>query len=86
MEGILCSSLSRSFVVSTHLLPTKATKYASKEAGTLREAALSMLLHYPYICTRYEMIVHQHHYYMLSEYVSNVQMLDYIIGHGRLKE
>lgn len=45
-----------------------------------------MLLHYPYICTRYEMIVHQHHYYMLSEYVSNVQMLDYIIGHGRLKE
>ena len=33
-----------------------------------------------------EMIVHQHHYYMVFEYVSGGQMLDYIIAHGRLRE
>jgi serine/threonine protein kinase KIN1/2 len=70
----------------TQDITTKAPKYASKEAGTLLEAVLLMLLHYPYICTRYNMIVHQHHYYMVFEYVSDIQMLDYIIGHSRLKE
>jgi len=33
-----------------------------------------------------ELIVHQHHYYMVSEYVNGGQMLDYIISHGRLRE
>ncbi|THG96595.1 hypothetical protein EW026_g5259 [Hermanssonia centrifuga] len=64
----------------------QATKDASKEIRTLREAALSMLLHHPYICGMREMIVHQHHYYMVSEYVNGGQMLDYIISHGRLRE
>ena len=45
-----------------------------------------MLLHHPYICGMREMIVHQHHYYMVFEYVSGGQMLDYIISHGRLRE
>jgi hypothetical protein len=67
-------------------IETKGPKYPSKEVRTLREAALSTLLHHPYICAMHEMIVHQHHYYMVLEYVSDVQMLDYIIGHGRLKE
>ncbi|KAF7290694.1 Non-specific serine/threonine protein kinase [Mycena indigotica] len=61
-------------------------KDASKEIRTLREAALSMLLHHPYICGMREMIVHQHHYYMVFEYVNGGQMLDYIISHGRLRE
>ncbi|KAK7039387.1 Non-specific serine/threonine protein kinase [Favolaschia claudopus] len=61
-------------------------KDASKETRTLREAALSMLLHHPYICGMREMIVHQHHYYMVFEYVNGGQMLDYIIAHGRLRE
>lgn len=64
----------------------QANKDASKEIRTLREAALSMLLHHPYICGMREMIVHQHHYYMVSEYVSGGQMLDYIISHGKLRE
>ncbi len=64
----------------------QASKDASKEIRTLREAALSMLLHHPYICGMREMIVHQHHYYMVFEYVSGGQMLDYIISHGRLRE
>ena len=63
-----------------------AAKDASKEVRTLREAALSMLLHHPYICGMREMIVHQHHYYMVFEYVNGGQMLDYIISHGRLRE
>jgi serine/threonine protein kinase len=33
-----------------------------------------------------EMIVHQHHYYMVFEYINGGQMLDYIISHGRLRE
>ncbi|KII84894.1 hypothetical protein PLICRDRAFT_45728 [Plicaturopsis crispa FD-325 SS-3] len=64
----------------------QASKDASKETRTLREAALSMLLHHPYICGMREMIVHQHHYYMVFEYVNGGQMLDYIISHGRLRE
>lgn len=67
-------------------LAKQASKDASKEIRTLREAALSMLLHHPYICGMREMIVHQHHYYMVFEYVNGGQMLDYIISHGRLRE
>lgn len=64
----------------------QASKDASKEIRTIREAALSQLLYHPYICGMREMIIHQHHYYMVSEYVSGGQMLDYIISHGRLRE
>ncbi|OCH90369.1 Pkinase-domain-containing protein [Obba rivulosa] len=64
----------------------QASKDASKEIRIMREAALSMLLHHPYICGMREMIVHQHHYYMVQEYVNGGQMLDYIISHGRLRE
>ena len=45
-----------------------------------------MLLYHPYVCGMREMIVHQHHYYMVFEYVNGGQMLDYIISHGRLRE
>jgi len=64
----------------------QATKDASKEIRTIREAALSQLLYHPYICGMREMIVHQHHYYMVFEYINGGQMLDYIISHGRLRE
>jgi serine/threonine protein kinase len=71
---------------TTEAASKQATKDASKEIRTLREAALSVLLHHPYICGMREMIVHQHHYYMVFEYVNGGQMLDYIISHGRLRE
>ncbi|KAF9646806.1 Pkinase-domain-containing protein [Thelephora ganbajun] len=65
----------------------KATvKDASNDIRPLREAALSMLLHHPYICRMREMTVHQNRYYMVLEYVNGGQMLDYIISHGRLRE
>ncbi|KAG6810693.1 hypothetical protein H0H92_010718 [Tricholoma furcatifolium] len=71
---------------SSETAAKQASKDASKEIRTLREAALSMLLHHPYICGMREMIVRQHHYYMVFEYVNGGQMLDYIIAHGRLRE
>lgn len=64
----------------------KAANDASKEIRILREVALSMLLHHPNICGMREIIVHQHHYCMVFEHVDGVQMLDYIISHGRLRE
>src|SRR5215472_1283473 len=64
----------------------QANKDASKEIRTIREASLSLLLYHPYICGMRELIVHQHHYYMVFEYVNGGQMLDYIISHGRLRE
>ncbi|OBZ73473.1 Protein kinase kin1 [Grifola frondosa] len=53
----------------------KQSKDVSKELRTVREASLSMLLHHPYICGMREMIVHEHHYYMVFEYVNGGQML-----------
>jgi serine/threonine protein kinase len=64
----------------------RATNDASKEICTIREAALSQLLYHPYICGMRDMIVHQHHYYMVLEYINGGQMLDYVISHGRLRE
>jgi serine/threonine protein kinase len=63
-----------------------AQKDLSKEIRTVREAAISMLLHHPYVCGMREMIVHTHHYYMVFEFIDGGQMLDYIISHGRLRE
>jgi len=64
----------------------QATRDATKEIRTIREASLSQLLYHPYICGMREMIAHQHHYYMVFEYINGGQMLDYIISHGRLRE
>lgn len=58
----------------------------SKDIRTVREGAISRLLHHKYICELYEMHTMSSHYYMLFEYVSGGQMLDYIIAHGSLKE
>lgn len=58
----------------------------SKDIRTVREAAIGKLLHHKYICELYEMHIMSSHYYMLFEYVSGGQMLDYIIAHGSLKE
>ncbi|KAG8926090.1 serine/threonine-protein kinase KIN2 [Tulasnella sp. 408] len=67
-------------------METHASTDNSKEIRAIREAALCMLLHHPHVCSMREMIVHQHHYYLVLEYVSGGQLLDYIISHGRLRE
>jgi len=71
---------------SSETVAKTAAKDVSNEIRTLREAALSMLLHHPHICGMREMIVDRHHYYMVLEYVDGSQMLDYIISNGRLQE
>lgn len=53
---------------------------------TVREASLSLLLHHPHIRGMRELIVRRNHYYMVLEYVSGRDMLDYVISHGRLRE
>ncbi|KAG9308123.1 kinase-like domain-containing protein [Chiua virens] len=70
------TSLPNGSNASPEAIAKQASKDASKEIRTIREAALSMLLHHPYICGMREMIIHQHHYYMVFEYVSGGQMLD----------
>ncbi|KAK9471965.1 kinase-like domain-containing protein [Dipodascopsis tothii] len=64
----------------------KSTSAESKEIRTIREGAIVSLLHHRYICGMKEVMVMQHHYYLVFEYVNGGQMLDYIISHGRLKE
>lgn len=61
-------------------------KEIARDRRTVREAALGKLLYHPYICRLYEMITMTNHYYMLFEYVSGGQMLDYIVLHGLLRE
>ncbi|ORY31949.1 hypothetical protein BCR39DRAFT_524745 [Naematelia encephala] len=61
-------------------------KEESKEIRTVREAAISLLLHHPYICGMREFITHANHHYMVFEFIDGGQMLDYIISHGRLRE
>ncbi|CAG8515140.1 6332_t:CDS:2 [Paraglomus occultum] len=63
-----------------------SNKDDNKETRTIREAAIMLLLHHPYIVQLKEVIVLPHHYYMFFEYVNGGQMLDYIISHGKLKE
>lgn len=72
--------------VSPSFIEKQNAKEISKEIRTVREASLSMLLYHPYICGMRELIIHQHHYYMVFEYINGGQMLDYIISHGRLRE
>ncbi|KAJ1660735.1 Serine/threonine-protein kinase, partial [Dispira simplex] len=57
-----------------------------KDVRILREIAIMKLLNHPYIVKLKDVIVHPHHYYVVLEYVSGGQLLDYIISHGRLKE
>ena len=54
-------------------------KDASKEICTLHEASLCLLLHHPYICGMHELIVHQHHYYMVFEYINVISLFRHVV-------
>ena len=72
-----------------HLLTQRKKEYekeVARDKRTIREAALGKILYHPFICRLYEMYSMSNHYYMLFEYVSGGQMLDYIVAHGSLKE
>ncbi|KAI8144223.1 kinase-like domain-containing protein [Fennellomyces sp. T-0311] len=58
-----------------------------REERTLREANILSLLHHPYIVNlKAPIVLDTHYYYLMMEYVSGGQLLDYIISHGKLKE
>ncbi|CCD27017.1 serine/threonine protein kinase KIN1 NDAI_0J01250 [Naumovozyma dairenensis CBS 421] len=61
-------------------------KEISRDRRTIREASLGQILYHPHICRLFEMYTLSNHFYMLFEYVSGGQLLDYIIQHGSLKE
>lgn len=61
-------------------------KEIARDKRTIREASLGKILYHPFICRLFEVITMSNHYYMLFEYVSGGQMLDYIVSHGSLKE
>lgn len=64
----------------------KLEKEISRDKRTIREASLGLILCHPNICKLYEMCTLSNHFYMVFEYVSGGQLLDYIIQHGSLKE
>ncbi|TPX32893.1 hypothetical protein SmJEL517_g04049 [Synchytrium microbalum] len=66
--------------------PADDAKNISKEIRIIREAAIMLLLRHPHICALYEVVLLDEFYYMFFEYVAGGQLLDYIIGHGKLKE
>ncbi|QPG73653.1 hypothetical protein FOA43_000965 [Brettanomyces nanus] len=61
-------------------------KELARDRRTIREGALGRVMYHPYICRLYEMFPMTNHYYMVFEYVSGGQMLDYIVSHGSMKE
>lgn len=71
---------------SNQSMADHASNRAFNEIRALREAAISTVLYHPHICCMHEMIIHPHRYYIVSEYVHGVQMLDYIISHGKLRQ
>ncbi|CAL9730138.1 serine/threonine protein kinase Kin1p [Monosporozyma unispora] len=64
----------------------KLQKEISRDKRTIREASLGQILCHPNICKLYEMCTLSNHFYMVFEYISGGQLLDYIIQHGSLKE
>ena len=72
-------------------LPIIASRQASHDIAAekrfLRETALVNLLHHPCICEMLERVVDNHHQYLVFERAQDsVQLLDYIITHGRFNE
>ncbi|KAJ3223963.1 serine/threonine-protein kinase KIN2 [Clydaea vesicula] len=58
----------------------------AKEFRIIREAAIMLLLDHPYIVTLHEILLIDQYYYFVFDLVSDGQMLDFIISHGKLKE
>ncbi|CAI4046052.1 hypothetical protein SKDZ_12G1460 [Saccharomyces kudriavzevii ZP591] len=89
---------SKAYLHKQHTLPSpkneneilerqkRLEKEIARDKRTVREASLGQILYHPHICRLFEMCTMSNHFYMLFEYVSGGQLLDYIIQHGSLKE
>lgn len=58
----------------------------SREVRIQREASLMRLLDHPNIAELKDFISTPDFFYLVFEYVTGGQVLDYIIAHGRLRE
>jgi serine/threonine protein kinase len=58
----------------------------SRATRIQQEAALASRLHHPRICSMRETIFDRGDHYIVFEYVSGGNLLDYVIRHGRLRE
>ena len=65
---------------------TALNKELARDRRTVREAVLGQLMCHPNICNLYEWHILSNHYYLIFEYVSGGQLLDYIIQNGLLSE
>ncbi|KAG0661952.1 serine/threonine-protein kinase KIN2 [Maudiozyma exigua] len=65
---------------------TALNKELARDRRTVREAVLGQLMCHPNICELYEWHILSNHYYLIFEYVSGGQLLDYIIQNGLLSE
>ncbi|KAH7114169.1 kinase-like domain-containing protein [Dactylonectria estremocensis] len=86
-EQVACKIIPRGSIDDGH--QSRADKERadqSKEIRTAREAAIVSLLNHPHICGLRDVVRTNHHWYILFEYVDGVQILDYIISRGKLKE
>lgn len=64
----------------------KLQKEVSRDQRTIREAALGQIMNHPNICKLHDLYILSNHYYLMFEYISGGQLLDYIIQNGLLKE
>ena len=58
----------------------------TRDARVIREAAIGRLLDHPNIAKLYDVYSMTGHFYLVFEFVSGGQILDYIITHGCVKE
>ena len=80
------TSLSANIQQTMTLRPEKRTRTPQRRFGRFERLPYpcSFIIRISAACVRWS--THQHHYYMVFEYVNGGQMLDYIISHGRLRE
>ena len=52
----------------------------------IREMSLCLLMKHPHIIKMHHFVITKHHYYLFFDLVQGTQLLDFIIGHGKLPE
>jgi serine/threonine protein kinase len=66
-------------------IPSKALE-CEKTHRIIREATFLSLLHHPNIVKLHQVHLQDNVFYLIFDYVSGGQLLDYILSHGSLKE
>ncbi|KXS17798.1 Pkinase-domain-containing protein, partial [Gonapodya prolifera JEL478] len=64
----------------------RSSGHTARHHRVLREASLMLLLDHPHIASLLSFACDAQNYYLFFEYVDGAQLLDFIIGHGKLRE